>query len=76
MNKDLSHNKKTMLDLIACRGLEGYGLYMYLLNLSDENVFTDEFIDHVVDMSHQDMALTISTCVEFGLIDLKIVGRG
>lgn len=69
-------NNEKILELIAAHGLEGYGLYMYLSNISDENIFYDEWFSEVVGLSHIRIAEIIITCIELDLLDLKNMDRG
>jgi hypothetical protein len=68
-------NSEKTIELIAAHGLEGYGLYMYLSNMSTDNVFHDEWLSEVVGIGRLRISEVIVTCIELGLLELKSTSR-
>ena len=68
--KEEIHNEK-ILDLIAAHGLEAYGLYMYILTISTDNPFHDEWLFEVVGIDSSKISKIIATCIEFDLLEFK-----
>jgi hypothetical protein len=64
-------HKERILELIAAHGLEAYGLYMYILTISTENPFYDEWLVEVVGVGHLKISAVVATCVELNLLEFK-----